>query len=283
MQQGRQESLRFSGNKLTGHESGLSDFISPVSLQSQSSFSSLHPEGPHAPLLSPDYRSLVPKLFQSGQNRLDSERKEKNQERVDQSKVEAEQEQSTGAYPEPPVELPFVDASTTLEKTDSQAGPGRSAEEVTIETDAEDKELGIFKPMKSVFATLVQQTSAEKKPNMAPSVYCPEVDNDAESGPEWCIDSMEVFADMEGEDPDHPKTGRSTPSQKLLEILKQRQATMAELSGTDLDSFNSLNGMSRSIFAPLDDKLAFTLIPSAEAEELATKAVRKLPLIRPAL
>lgn len=275
-----EKSLNFPGNGLNVHQVGLSNFISPVSMRSQISFSSPNLEGAQTPLFSPDYCSLGPKRLSSSKSLSKTDGDSNKMCGVAMTGTEARPGASKVFF------LPVSADSDTadgLKEVPSEIPTEEGFEHGTALPGAEREDLGIFKPMKSMFATLVEQTSEETRPSMAPSVYCPDVDNDPEGGPQWCLDSVEVFADVEFEESDAPRTRGTTPSQKLLEILKQRQGAGTSSSGSGSDRFLALSANSRSIFTPLDDKLTLTLTPSVEAEELATKAVRKLSLIKPAL
>lgn len=270
--EGRREALRFGSNALGAKPIELGDFISPISLQSLSSFTSPRPERASTSIISPEYRSLFPRFSQSSSfhKGADSRKEERKEERMIPIEPDAQQEPNNVASPEATAEV--------------GAGPEQNevlSHEGICEPDTSDRREGIFRPMKSLFASLAEKASEEKRPSMAPSVFCPEVDNDQDSGPQWCIDSVEVFADIEGDDCDLPTACKGTRSQKLLEILKQRQASAMEAAVPG--SVDSCTGMQKSIFAPLDDNLAFKLSPSAETEEMTTKAVRKIPLIKPSM
>lgn len=263
----RHGSLRITGNDIPTAESKMSEFISPVSLQSQSSFSSPQARDANTSGMQ-NYRELVPTLFQSAKSFAPLTLTSPNSTTtgMDQNIIEADQ---AFADVEPEDKRDASASLFALEESSFQS-----------EEEEEEEEDAIFKPMKSLFAALARQKS-ETKPSIAPSVYCPEVDNDAENGPQWCVDSVEVFADVEVEDCNTQLTGKTTPSQKLLEMLRQTRAPLVETTGLSENAASFSPATPSPIFAPLDDKLALKLSPSAEDSKSAPRAVRNLPVLSP--
>lgn len=248
----RQESLRYAEGHVPMTFS-TSAFESPVSLKSSASFSSpADGSGSAKPLLSPDYRSLVPQLFSAKSNTQEGEEKEMTALVLDNEESCAEGAQKDRGVDGPPDEA-------------GEAPPCQSLDEC------------IFKPMKSLFAPLVEK-SMDRRENasMSASVFCPEFDCEADGGPQWCLDNMEVFADVEGEEDavDCPSTARGTTSRILRDLMRQRARATED---KDVDE----TPKPKSIFAPLDDSLAFKLSPSAENEATTAKALKSLPQAKP--
>lgn len=234
-----QEFVRFTDHR-AATKSSSSAFVSPISLHARVSSGSLYELDNGKPPLFSDYRSLVPQAFgsPSGGSAKDTCEELKI---VDDAECKTEGES----------EIQKVSCACVVTDTSSSRPP---------------KEKGIFKPIKSVFASLAEQANDRQVgPSVWASVFCPEFDYDADGSPQWCIDSMEVFADAESEELRNTAKALKRRNSKIIEeALKQRQHS-AEVQPEKPKAVTS-------IFAPLDNDLAIKLSP-------CTKNARNSPFM----
>lgn len=137
---------------------------------------------------------------------------------------------------------------------------------------------GIFKPVKSVFAPLAERLlGQDDKREMTPSMLCPWVDSGTGTN-EWCLDSGEVFADVEAEDGN--QGGEEEKKERVVRKGRRSMLGFGRNSGKirrsgGLDGSGGSNGGSKPIFGELSSDLAVKLGTASRSINGKTKASDK--------
>lgn len=159
-------------------------------------------------------------------------------------------------------------------------GMGGRTETASSVGSEERKQIGIFKPVKSLFKPLAQSLIPEKLAKGDSDAESVAKDSAPALDDAWCIDSGDAFADVESEgassrwqEPRHSLCGRpETGSLKFLADLRRRQSLSSRPSSDrnislDKSDYGSKDkdkdaSSRNAIFSALSSKLALKLSPS---------------------
>lgn len=298
----RQESVRCARNAYELKQPSLNEFVSPLSEKSKSSFSSPLAEKGEVSVLSPNYRTLVPLLFRSeGSQDLRSDNcvelrrtdllaplgegqpvstqireleKGNSDPSTDRTGLVQDQEHKDRELCPSECQL----AAEQVQEPKPMEQEKQVADQQTGDMKSPSEQKSIFGPMKSLFAKLAEDGDVRKAPSMSASVFCPEFDYEEDGSPQWCLDSMEVFADFEPDCPGEPTVTKGR-SLNFLETMKQARSQTSVTPSEDVKE-ESRNEKSSSIFSPLDDEVMTQLSPTAK-EGKSSNVLRAAPLVRP--
>lgn len=229
----RQESLRCRVIENNGCPSARLFSSSSDKCLRQSS----HGEREAISMPSKDYRALVPSIFS------------------------IHSEETNGFQPAGSVDSAFSGGATPMDAyKDAMGSPMLLTKKIS------ELENGIFRPMRSTFARLVEKIEAERpRPSTWASPLCPEFSDDEEGGgPTWCLEEMDIFADAED------SMGTERQDKTFCDDSSFNWADALESEPEE--SAQQETQLVRTIFAPLNEHIANQLSPTADMDPLELKS-----------